>query len=101
MMGKPTLLGETMSRSTLVFSLAAVCAASSLTAQTPAARTPLTEADYGRIETLGSSALSPDGKWVAYDYRRGSGGGELRYRPLTSDAEKTVRNGASPVFTSN
>src|SRR4051794_32265479 len=40
----------------------------------------LTEADFARIETLGATALSPDGKWIAYDFRRGtSGPTELRY----------------------
>jgi hypothetical protein len=106
MMGKPTLLGETMSRSTLVVSLAAVCAASSLLAQTqqgsaPAARAPLTEADYGRIEDAGIERTVARRQVGGVRLRRGSGGGELRYRPLASDAEKSVRNGASPVFTSN
>ena len=65
------------------------------------ARRPLTESEYGRIETLGTSALSPDGKWVAYDFRRTSGGGELRYRMLGSESEKTVRNGSGAVFSAN
>jgi dipeptidyl aminopeptidase/acylaminoacyl peptidase len=64
-------------------------------------RRPLTEADYGKIEALGSTSLSPDGKWVAYDFRRTSGGGELRYRALATDAEITVRNGSGPVFSNN
>ncbi len=68
---------------------------------TARARPPLTEADYGKMETLGSSELSPDGKWVAYDFRRTSGGGELRYRTLAAENEKSVRNGSGPTFSSN
>ena len=38
-----------------------------------AAKPTLTSADYAKWETLGTGALSPDGKWVAYDFRRGNG----------------------------
>jgi dipeptidyl aminopeptidase/acylaminoacyl peptidase len=65
------------------------------------ARGPLTEADYGKIETLGASALSPDGKWVAYDFRRNSGGSELRYRALSAPGEQSVRSACAPTFSSN
>ena len=44
------------------------------------AKATLTNADYAKWETLGAGALSPDGKWVAYDFRRGNGSTELRYR---------------------
>ena len=70
----------------------------------PAARDPkrpLTHADYARWETLGAGALSPDGKWVAYDFRRGNGPGDLRYRAVGSDSEHTIRQGTAPTFTSN
>ena len=41
--------------------------------QTPAAKPTLASADYAKWESLGSGELSPDGKWVAYDFRRGNG----------------------------
>jgi hypothetical protein len=67
-----------------------------------AAKKPaLTMADYAKWETLGSGALSPDGKWVAYDFRRGNGSNELRYRDLASNTEHTVRSANAPQFTSN
>lgn len=60
-----------------------------------------TMADYAKWETLGAGALSPDGKWVAYDFRRGNGSAELRYRDLASNADHTVRSATTPQFTSN
>jgi dipeptidyl aminopeptidase/acylaminoacyl peptidase len=89
-----------------LFSLSAPLAAQQVgndaaPAATTKIRRPLTEADYGKIETLGASELSPDGKWVAYDFRQTSGGGELRYRSLATGAEKSVRNGSAPTFSSN
>ena|SRR5215469_14553095 len=36
----------------------------------------LAPADYGKWETLGSSTLSPEGKWLAYEIRRTNGNGE-------------------------
>ena len=66
---------------------------------TSAAKPLLTEADFARIETLGATALSPDGKWIAYDFRRGaSGPTELRYRAIAGGAESSVPLGHTPVF---
>ena len=54
------------------------------------------------METLGNTALSPDGKWIAYDFKRGAGGGdgELRYRMVgaADGAEKAVRVATDPRF---
>lgn len=65
------------------------------------AKPVLGAADYAKWETLGNGALSPDGKWVAYDFRRGNGSTELRYRTIDSDNEHTVRLASGPQFTSN
>jgi hypothetical protein len=91
--------------------LFAVIGAAPLTAQQPqgaqsmtplAARSELTEADFARIEALGATALSPDGKWVAYDFRRGvSGPTELRYRPVAGGTEASAPLGSTPVFSAN
>ena len=77
-------------------------------AQTPqgsAARDPrpvLTEAEFARIEQLGALALSPDGKWIAYDYRRGaSGPTELRYRAVSAGPETSEPLGNTPVFSAD
>jgi dipeptidyl aminopeptidase/acylaminoacyl peptidase len=67
----------------------------------PAAKALLPAADYDKIEALGGSALSPDGKWVVYDVRRESGGTELHYRPVASDRDQTVPLGAAGNFTRN
>src|SRR5437773_11652640 len=91
--------------------LAAVFGAAALAARQPQSassttsaggRTVLTEADFARIEALGATALSPDGKWVAYDFRRGvSGPTELRYRPVAGGAEASAPLGNTPVFSAN
>src|SRR5471030_559302 len=61
----------------------------------------LTTADYAKWETLGSNALSPDGKWIAYDLRRGNGSTELRYHTIGAETEHTVRSATGPQFTNN
>jgi dienelactone hydrolase len=80
-----------------------VAVAMPLGAQQPhsAAKPTLASADYAKWETLGAGALSPDGKWVAYDFRRGSGTTELRYRAVSADKEQTARSATTPQFTSN
>lgn len=67
----------------------------------PHALPTLTSADYARWETLGSGALSPDGKWIAYDFRRGDGTVELRYRGADDDKETAARSANTPQFTKN
>jgi dipeptidyl aminopeptidase/acylaminoacyl peptidase len=66
-----------------------------------AAKPTLTTADYAKWETLGTGVLSPDGKWVAYDFRRGNSGVELRYRGIGAATETAVASGSSPQFTTN
>ena len=64
-----------MGLSTLrVFALAAGFAF----AATAQLKPTLKAADYGRWETLGQAALSPDGKWVAHEIRRTDKNDELR-----------------------
>jgi dienelactone hydrolase len=85
-----------------------VAAAGSLVAQQPqdprsesGGKPVLKSPDYAKWETLGNAALSPDGKWVAYDFRRGNGSTELRYRTVDSDNEHVARSANGPQFTSN
>ncbi len=75
--------------------LASLLAAAPLTAQKPS----LTLADYAKWEVLGNSAISADGKWIAYDFRRNSGANELRWHAVDSDAEQIVKMGSGAVFT--
>src|SRR5262245_4788174 len=65
------------------------------------AKPTLASADSAKWETLSRSTLSPDGKWVAYDFRRGGGSTELRYRVLDADNERTARSASNPQFSSN
>src|SRR4051812_37154602 len=76
--------------------------AASLLAQGPAkARSRVPESDYTKWETLGTSALSPDGKWIAYDFRKGASTSELRYREVASGTERSVIRGSTPLFCAN
>ncbi len=86
--------------STLV---AATLLAAPLTAQQShaAAKPTLTSADYAKWETLGAGALSPDGKWLAYDFRRANATTELHYRSVGSDKETSARSGSNPQFSAN
>ncbi|HVT37445.1 MAG TPA: hypothetical protein VHE78_00225, partial [Gemmatimonadaceae bacterium] len=106
-----------MSRVICSFALLPIVAAWPLLAQpAPASSAPVTgsrqpvpASEWSRWESLGNGALSPDGKWVAYDLRRVNGPGELRYRAVgsatgmggTPGEEITVRNGSGPVFTNS
>ncbi len=54
--------------------------------------------DYGRWETLGTRALSPDGRWLAYEVLRVDEKRELRIRPLDRDTAHVVLWGDDPVF---
>ncbi len=64
-------------------------------------RPTLTPTDYGRWEELGSSALSPDGRWIAYRVTRVSEENELRVRALDEDSTRVVPLGTGPVFSAN
>src|SRR5665647_1955076 len=70
-------------------------------AATSAARSPALAADWAKWETLGNGDLSPDGAWVAYDFRRANGTGELLFRKVGSYQEELVHNGTGATFSSN
>jgi hypothetical protein len=85
-------------------SLALLCAGAALAAQQQqgtATKPTLTTADLSRWETLGSGALSPDGKWVAYDFRRNNTSVELRYRPSDGGTETAVPSATTPQFSND
>ena len=67
------------------------------------AKPTLSSADYAKWETLGNGALSPDGRWVAYDFRRENGSTELHYRASdgATGGEHVVHSASAPQFTSN
>lgn len=61
----------------------------------------LTAADYGPWESLrGSGALSPDGKWSAFDVRRSNGDNQLRLAPTDGkdDGRVAIDHGTSARF---
>src|SRR4051812_28612602 len=87
---------------TLLLSAASPLAAQAHQPSQPSHAPPtLGSADYAKWETLGANALSADGKWVAYDLRRGNGSTELHYRSVPDGAEHVVRSANAPQITSN
>ncbi|HEX5435739.1 MAG TPA: prolyl oligopeptidase family serine peptidase [Gemmatimonadaceae bacterium] len=93
-----------LSASVLLFVAIPLLAQQPGTAATVSATTDravLPAADYSRIETLGESALSPDGKWVVYDVRRVSGGTMLHYQAVAGGAGQQVPLGEGGAFTNN
>lgn len=83
--------------SAIPLAVLALFAVAPLAAQKPA----LTQADYAKWEILGNSSISPDGKWIAYEFRRNSGHNEMRWHALDSDAETSVKMGSGATFTSD
>src|SRR5688572_18617001 len=63
-----------------------------------AARALLTPADYGRFESLAATALSSDGRWLAYGIRTVDEKDELRLRPLDRDTTRVFAWGTGPTF---
>lgn len=58
----------------------------------------LQPADYARWESIGTNAMSDDGRWFAYTISRVDQDGDLRYRSLADDSTAVVENGTRPVF---
>lgn len=87
-----------MSRVLRIAALLAGATAPLIAQQKP---TVTSAADLAKWETLGAGALSPDGKFVAYDFRRGNGSTELRYRAVSGGEEHTIRSAEGPQFSSN
>src|SRR3954463_11380280 len=65
-------------------------------AKDPATKKILTLADYGRWNRIASSAISPDGKWVAYVFQPNDGDGTLFVKQLDGDKIFTVPVGSVP-----
>jgi dienelactone hydrolase len=83
-----------------IFILSVAAASAPLAALHAQQKPTLGAADYAKWESLGAGALSPDGKFVAYDFRRGNGSTELRWRAAGGD-EHAVRSASAPQFTAN
>ena len=66
-----------------------------------AARPVLPASRWDGLETISSSALSPNGMWLAYELVRVSGGTELRYGAVGSPDQTSVQLGQGEEFTSN
>jgi dienelactone hydrolase len=64
------------------------------------AKPTLSATDYAKWESLGAGALSPDGKYVAYDIRRANGSTELHYRAMSGE-ERVIASASNAQFTSN
>src|SRR5260370_5470420 len=76
--------------------------AASFAVAAPAQLKPtLKPADYGRWETLGPAALSPDGKWLAHEIRRTDKNDELRVGPAGGGKTHALAFCSSPVFSAD
>jgi dipeptidyl aminopeptidase/acylaminoacyl peptidase len=64
-------------------------------------RPTLTPADFGKWETLGQSAISQDGKWVAYEIRRTDGNNELRISPSSGGPAHAIALCSAAAFSSD
>ncbi len=62
---------------------------------------PPAASDYGKWESPGATALSPDGRWLAYGVNRVDERTELRLRHLQRDTTITLTMGSSPQFASS
>ena len=58
----------------------------------------ITPDDYGKWESLGSQAFSPDGRWMTYAINRVNSEDELRIHNLEADTVKVVEYGSRAVF---
>ena len=86
-----------MNRTACTFTLLLGLAALPAMAQRPA----VAPADYGRWETLGQAALSPDGRWLAYGITRVNESVEVRVRGLQRDTTLVLANATTPTFSAN
>src|SRR5260370_38371948 len=76
--------------------------AASFAVAAPAQLKPtLKPADYGRWETLGPAALSPDGKWLAHEIRRTDKNDELRVGPAGGGKTHALAFCSSPAFSAD
>jgi dipeptidyl aminopeptidase/acylaminoacyl peptidase len=76
-------------------------AASFALASYPQTKPTLKPADYGKFETLGQSALSPDGKWVAYEIRRTNRDDELRVTGAAGGKTQALAFCSAAVFSAD
>ena len=61
----------------------------------------LKPADYGKWETLGPAALSPDGKWLAHEIRRTDKNDELRVGPAGGGKTQALAFCSNPAFSAD
>jgi dienelactone hydrolase len=62
-------------------------------------RAPIAPSDYGRWESLGAAALSPDGRWLAHAVNRVNEENELRVRGGPTDTTFVFPHASGPAFT--
>ena len=90
----------------LVTTVASVAGATILGGQT---RPPVTQADYGKFETLvpqPRGGLSPDGRWLSYGINRSNRENELRIAPVAASPTsagdtKTIAFGSQATFSAD
>lgn len=69
-----------------------------LIAQDELGRRALDHSDYDKWNSVGSQALSEDGKWITFSVRPAEGASTLTIREVASQKQYTVRNGSGAKF---
>ncbi len=59
---------------------------------------PFTIEDYGNWRSIVSTAISPDGKWVTFAYRKTKADDEFYVKSLDSDKEYKIMGASDPEF---
>src|SRR5262245_61800325 len=88
-------------RSVVLVAAALVTLQWSLTAQTPAAKRPLTYDVTESWRSIGGTRLSNDGQWLAYALSSQGEDGEVVVRNLASGQEHKSPRGTNPTFTAD
>ncbi|MEO7520458.1 MAG: prolyl oligopeptidase family serine peptidase, partial [Gemmatimonas sp.] len=106
-------MSKTIFARALAFIVASLAATATISAQSAApgtgggvaskpaangARRTLTLADYGAWKRITSTALSPDGKWMAFAYQPNDGDATLHIQSLDNEKRYSIPVGSLPSF---
>ena len=82
----------------LLLLLVVLASASSVVAQSQAEKRPLKMEDYGLWRSIGSTAISDDGRWVCFNYSRRETDDSLYVKDLQSQKEYLIPLGSNARF---
>ncbi len=88
-------------RLSLILCVFMVICSVSLAGQDKAAPRPFTIDDYGRWQSITSTAISDDGTWMTFGYRKEKSDDFFYAQSLTSDKKYEIPRGSRPLFSDN